>query len=401
MERVAAISPLPAVAIFTGGGDKPYALGLALGLAAEGITMDFIGSDFLAAPEILNNPSIRFLNLRGDVRAEVPIHRKIGRVARYYWRLVRYAVGAKPPIFHILWNNKVELVDRTVLMLLYRALGKRVVLTVHNVNVRQRDGNDSIVNRWTLGVQYRLADHLFVHTERMREQLCGEFGISGDKVSVIPFGINATVAATELSYDAARQRLGLARSDKVLVFFGNIAPYKGLHVLVDALARIAAALPECKLIIAGRPKGEENYWGAIEKRIVDLDLADKVTRRIEYVPDDETEVLFKAADLLVLPYTHVFQSGVLFLGYNFGLPVVATDVGSLKDDVADGETGFVCAPDDPQALADAIGRYFASDLYRSMPACRSRIRQWALDRNSWAKVAALTVATYRALRMGG
>ena len=61
-----------------------------------------------------------------------------------------------------------------------------------------------------------------------------------------------------------------------------------------------------------------------------------MTLRIESVPDAETELYFKAADVLALPYTHVFQSGVLFLGYNFGLPVIASDVASLREDVVEG-----------------------------------------------------------------
>ena len=65
--------------------------------------------------------------------------------------------------------------------------------------------------------------------------------------------------------------------------------------------------------------------------------------KIEYVPDAETEVYFKAADVLALPYTHIFQSGVLSLGYGFGLPVIAADVGSLKEEIIEGKTGL-CVP---------------------------------------------------------
>ena len=91
---------------------------------------------------------------------------KAVRLSTYYLRLLKYAVVAKPRIFHILWNNKFELFDRTLLMLYYRLLGRRVVLTAHNVNAAKRDGRDSLLNRLTLWVQYRLSDHIFVHTGR-------------------------------------------------------------------------------------------------------------------------------------------------------------------------------------------------------------------------------------------
>src|SRR4051812_40045701 len=98
------------------------------------------------------------------------------------------------------------------------------------------------------------------------------------------------------------------------------------------MALLVDRLPESRLVIAGRPKGSESYWATIEEQISRLRLGSRVVERIEFVPDTDTEVYFKAADLLALPYTHVFQSGVLFLGYNFGLPALASDVASFKED---------------------------------------------------------------------
>ena len=119
--------------------------------------------------------------------------------------------------------------------------------------------------------------------------------------------------------------------------------------------------------------------------------------RIEYIPDDETEIYFKAADVLMLPYAHVFQSGVLFLGYSFGLPVIAADVGSLKDEIIEGQTGFVFCPRDSVDLATTIRRYFESDLYRDLAARRAVIQAYANERYSWSKVATITTAVYSKL----
>ncbi len=132
------------VALLTGGGDKPYALGLSSALTKEGVSLDFIGSDDLAVSELLDNPRVNFLNLRGDqARKQGDSPKRCGS-----WFItggsICYAATAKPKIFHILWNNKFEVFDRTVLMLYYRLLGKRVVLTAHNVNAGQRDANDSL-----------------------------------------------------------------------------------------------------------------------------------------------------------------------------------------------------------------------------------------------------------------
>jgi D-inositol-3-phosphate glycosyltransferase len=383
-----------AVALLTGGGDRPYVFGLATALMAKGTTLDLIGSDELDFPEFHNQPGVNFLNLRGDQRSDASLLAKLFRVSMYYARLIRYAATAKPRIFHILWNNKFETVDRTLLMLYYRLLRKTIVLTLHNVNAGRRDSKDTALNRLTLRIQYRLADHIFVHTEKMRLELVEEFGVHESGITVIPFGINNAVPSTPLSASEARQRLGIRNGEKAILFFGNIAPYKGLEDLVAAFQDILARRNDCRLIIAGRPKDCEEYWHAVREALREDVQKGRVLLRADYISDEETEVYFKAADVLVLPYRHVYQSGVLFLGYSFGLPVLASDVGSLKDEVVDGKTGFVFRPEDPADLAQAIEQYFASDLYRELSNRRQEIRDYATARHSWDVVSQATMNVY-------
>ena len=200
--------PARRVALLTGGGDRPYAIGLSTMLINEGIAFDFIGSDDLEHPVLMSHPVVTFLNLRGDHDPRASKWSKVWRVARYYLRLLWYTVRAEPAVFHVLWNNKFELFDRTVLLLFYRLMGKRLVLTVHNVNIRSRDGNDGVVNRLTLRIQYLLADHLFVHTPKMKRELEVDFGVPAGKVTVIPLGVNNAVPVTALSGEQARARQG-------------------------------------------------------------------------------------------------------------------------------------------------------------------------------------------------
>ncbi len=385
------------VAVLTGGGDKPYALGLASTLISQGVAFDFIGSDEVDGPVLHENSLVRFLNLRGDMRPGVSAPIKILRVLIYYGRLLRYATMGAPKLFHILWNNKLEFLDRTLVLLYYRLLGKRIAFTVHNVNARQRDGNDNLVNRLTLKIQYRLVDHLFVHTEGMRRALRNDFNVPDSKISVIPFGINSTVPNTDLTPTEARKRLGLTGRQKVVLFFGNIAPYKGLEFLVEAMVLLARTSADYRLVIAGRPKNCPAYWEAIQKQIASAGVRPIIIERSEFVPDAETEIYFKAADVLALPYSHIFQSGVLFLAYNFGLPVIASDVGSLREDIVEGKTGSVCRPRDPVDLAKAIDSYFASELYQQLDTRRPEIQSIANERYSWTKVGEITCSVYRNL----
>ena len=184
------------------------------------------------------DPRVNFLNLRGDQSVNAGLTRKMSRVSKYYAKLIGYASTAKPRIFHILWNNKFETFDRTLLMLYYRILGKKIVLTAHNVNAAIRDSKDTLLNRLTLRIQYRLADHIFVHTNKMKLELHEQFGVRAERVTVIPFGINNSVPDTRLTPSEARRRLGIRDDEKAILFFGNIAPYKGLEYLTTAFQQI-------------------------------------------------------------------------------------------------------------------------------------------------------------------
>ena len=387
-------APCIEIALLTGGGDKPYALGLAAALTSAGLSVDFIGSDDLNVPELRNDPLVNFLNLRGDQRPEASRMAKTLRVLSYYVRLIRYAATARPDLFHILWNNKFLFFDRTLLMLYYRILGKKITFTVHNVNAGMRDLNDSFLNRFSLKIQYHLCHHIFVHTERMKSELVSDFCIAESKVSVVPFGINNTVPNTTLSIAEAKRQLGIRESDRTLLFFGNIAPYKGLEYLISALTELLKNDQRYRLIIAGKPKGSDEYWKQIHQAISRSGIGNWVSQRIEYIPDEETELFFKAADVLILPYTRIFQSGVLFLGYSFGLPAIAADVGTLKEEIIEGQTGFVFKPQDPSDLAKMIAKYFESELFRNLETRRLKIKEYANERYSWDKVAAITTAVY-------
>lgn len=385
------------VALLTAGRDRPYAFGMGTALASSGFPLDIIGGDDLDIPQWRGQAQVRFLNLRGNISASASHFRKVLRIVDYYTRLLFYSARTNANIFHILWNNKFEVFDRVPLMLYYKLLGKKTLLTVHNVNTQERDSVDSQWNRFTLKLQYRLLDHLFVHTERMKRELIGQFNVPPTKVSVIPFGINNSVPDTALSPKEARCRFGIEVTERTILFFGNIAPYKGLEYLLEAFGLIMAGDSCYRLIIAGNPKNCEPYWSTIGTLLSRHAYRDRILQKIEFVPDEETEVYFKAADVVVLPYRHIFQSGVLSLGYSFGVPVVASDVGALREDIVEGKTGFVCRPEDARDLADTILRYFSSELYRHLDSRRSEIREYARQRYSWDTVRQITVDAYNNL----
>ena len=386
------------VSLFTGGRDRPYAAGLVRALAARGLSLQVVGGDELDGLEFHSDSKLEFINLHGKADPNASRFQKLQRALAYYGRAVRFTAGSRTRIFHTLWNGKLEFLDRTLLIAYFKLLGKKTVFTAHNVNAGRRDSTDSWINRFTLRVQYSMIDHIFVHTNQMKSELTEGFKVGPGKVTVIPFGINDAVPQTALTASEAKWRLGLEQRQKTILFFGNIGPYKGLEDLVAAFKMLRKRSDSYRLLIAGKHRtGAEEYVRKICNSAA-RDVANgSIIQRIEHIPDSETELYFKAADLLVLPYTFVSQSGVLFLGQSFGLPVVATDVGSLREHVIENETGFLCKPSDPADLARVIERYFESDLFKYLPLRRQEIKEESSKRQSWDLVGEMTQAVYSEL----
>jgi glycosyltransferase involved in cell wall biosynthesis len=384
------------VALLTGCKDRPYAYGLATGLASTGVSVDFVGSDDLDSPGLRATPRLQFLSLQR--RKQQGRLSKAWRQLDYYARLIRYAVTSRARVFHILWNNRFEHFDRTLLMLLYKTQGKKVVLTAHNINQRKRDSTDSVFNRFTLKSQYRLVDHIFVHTQKMKQELIEDFAISEQTVTVLRHPINDAFPDTELTPPEAKRRLGIKDDERTLLFLGRITPYKGLEYLLEAFNRLDRGGVDYRLIIAGQmKKGTETYSQDIERLIRTSARRDQIIVDNQFIPDEKMELYLKAADVMVLPYTDIFQSGVLFLSFTFGLPVVAADVGSFREDVSEDRTGFLFRPRDVNDLLRAIDAYFTSDLFRNLSRHRQDIRTYFRQHHSWDAVALATRNVYAQL----
>ncbi len=389
------------VALLTGCLDRPYAFGLAMALASKSIKLDVIGSDEIDSPEFHTTQELKFLNLRGTKSERASSAEKLWQLLVYYLRLARYAAVSEPRVLHILWNSRFEYFDRTLLMLYYKLLGKKIALTAHNVNQARRDANDSLLNRLTLRIQYQLVDHIFVHTQKMKDELLEDFGVRDRAVTVIRHPINNAFPDTSLTSAEAKCRLGIQENERAVLFFGRIRPYKGLEYLLSAFKLLRGNRRDYRLIVAGEPKkGSEEYLDQIRRTISRDFLPQEVILKIEFIPDDQMELYLKAADVMVLPYKEIFQSGVLFLGYSFGLPVIATDVGSFRDEIIEGRTGFLCKPGDPVDLARAVETFFTSDLYKNLKVRRPELKDYAKLNHSWHAVAELTRNAYAKMMVG-
>lgn len=152
----------------------------------------------------------------------------------------------------------------------------------------------------------------------------------------------------------ARTYLKLQKDDEILLFFGFIRPYKGLDLLLNALADKRLNRKNLKLIVAGEFYESEDKYRSIVK---ENGLDQKVIFESEYIPDDRVKYYFAAANLVAQTYKTATQSGVTQIAYHFNKPMLVTDVGGLSEIVVNGETGYV-VDRDSGAIASAINRYF-------------------------------------------
>ncbi len=291
----------------------------------------------------------------------------------------------RPDVVHLHCTNQVAL----VYLILLRLTGVPVAVTAHVVTAHERTRVQDAVHRRI----NRLSPLVIAHSEYDRRRLIEEFAVDPGRVSVIAHGEYGFFGhgAEPVEREAARRELGLDPRDEVALFFGYIREYKGLDVLLDAWPAVATARPGARLVVAGDPVRLD---AARRDALIAAATGVGAIHRFGYVPFSEVIRYVAAADVLVLPYRHVSQSGVLFLALAQGLPVVATRVGALPEVLCDGESGLLVPPESPEALSQALVRLLGdADL-------RGRLAAGGLAvaaRHTWPSIAGQTESAFAGL----
>lgn len=266
-----------------------------------------------------------------------------------------------------------------------RLAGAPVVQTSHNTFERGRSLDRT--HAWLA----RLTARTIVHTEA---DLARVPSTADGRVAVVPHGEYGALARSggAADRDAARAELGIAPDTPVTLLFGRLRADKGLGDLLATLTR----LPQLHLLVGGE---EDGALAAAHTQLADPALAGRVTVREGYLDMHEAAKLFAATDTVALPYPVASQSGVLLLAYGFRRPVVAYPVGGLREAVLDGETGWVCARPDVEALVGALG----AAIEAGWPECRRRGEagaKLAEERFAWPAIARRTGEVYRDVLAG-
>ncbi len=257
-----------------------------------------------------------------------------------------------------------------ILVLRTRAKQARIIFLCHNVTAHEPSWLSRVLTRITLG----LGDAFLVQSEQDEREL-GDL-LDSPRIMRVEHPNYAVEDSDLWSRQQAKDKLGL--EGDVLLFFGFIRPYKGLHTLLEAMPLVLQKRP-CTLLIAGEVWGDQEEYA---RHIEQLGIGDSIRWEQRYIPQAQVPEYFCASDLVVLPYLSATGSGVVKLAFSHHRPVVVTGVGSLPTDVKEGRSGYIVPAGDPNALADAILAY----LERGQ---REQVESYIADdvkRFSWEQV---------------
>lgn len=182
-----------------------------------------------------------------------------------------------------------------------------------------------------------------------------------------------------ISKQEARKVLGLNENEKIILFFGFIRQYKGLDLLLKAMADERIIKENIKLLVAGEFYEDDKPYHQL---IGENNLQDSVILKTNFIPDSEVRFFLCSGDCVVQPYKNATQSGVTPLAYHFEKPMIVTNVGGLPSLVPDGKVGLVCEPE-PKSIADAILKFYQLGEQYFIPHLRSEKEKY-----SWSKLTA-------------
>ncbi|HBO43923.1 MAG TPA: group 1 glycosyl transferase [Planctomycetaceae bacterium] len=311
-----------------------------------------------------------------------PAAKRGAKACEHVWNmasLCRRLRRERPDVIHFQWTV-VPAIDVRFLKRLRQMAP--CVLTVHDTNAFlapssrwQMAGWDSVL---------RAFDHLIVHTRAGQRALVAR-GIEDAKISIIPHGV--------FDYRPSDEMAPADSPTEACVFlsFGSIKPYKGLDVLLEALALLPGEIRRhTRLIIAGNPGSLE---GELRSQAARLGLDDMIEWLLRFIPNDELPALFRRSNSVVFPYREIDASGALMTALPYGKAIIASRLGLFAELLESGDTAHLVEAGDPAALADAITKVVVDrTAARQMGQRAAELCQGVL---SWGRIAQLTLSAYR------
>lgn len=293
-------------------------------------------------------------------------------------QLVKRLSRWNPDIIHFQWLP-LPVVDVPLVRLLGHIAP--TVLTVHN-STPFHGAATSRFQRFMTGKGPRVVDEVIVHTEETKAKIV-EASTSQTNISVVPHGVIRYPTMNRLPTNNSKE--------SIVLFFGNVKPYKGVDVLIDAVARLPLTVRQkSRVVIAGRPHGSADE---LKQRAHKKGVNDSITWKLGFIEHERVGAYFQRSDIVVFPYRHIDQSGALMTALPFGKPVIATEVGGFADVLTDSVHGRLVPPDNADALSSALADVLTDNDRRVEMG--NAVAELADNTYSWERIAEMTTDLYQ------
>jgi len=310
----------------------------------------------------------------GDSVEQIPTNVVLDSINPFNWiKVGRKIRNAEPKVLILKYWMPFFAPAYGVIAKIVKKNGKTKILAIcHNIIPHEKKPGDLILTRFF----FTSVDYFILLSNSVKDDLLSIVHNPKYKVLFHPVYSNFGDPVTKT---VAKKYLEI-KGEKNLLFFGFIRDYKGLDVLLEAIAILKSRF-KFKLIIAGEfYSNEAKYLKLIDK----LELKDWVVLHSDFIPQNKVKYYFSACDVVVLPYKSATQSGIVQIANNFNKPMISTNVGGLSEVIKDGETGYLVEKEDPQQLADAILKYYNENKEKEI-SDKIRIERENYSWNKFAK----------------
>ncbi len=284
----------------------------------------------------------------GDSVEEIPSRVEVDSVNPFNWIKVGTKIKNNAPDLLVFkyWMPFFGPAFGTISKIVKNNKKTKIVVICDNVIPHEKKPGDRVFTKYF----FNSVDYFITMSQSVQSDLFSLYPNAKEKLLFHPVYSNF---GKPVEKQIAKEKLNIA-SNNVMLFFGFIRDYKGLDVLLQAIALIKDKM-DFTLVVAGEfYSNEDKYLGLIK----DLELENVVKLFSDFIPTNEVKYYFSACDVVVLPYKSATQSGIVQIANNFDKPMISTNVGGLPEVIADGKTGYLVEKENPQKLAEAILKYY-------------------------------------------
>lgn len=320
---------------------------------------------------------------------------KKGVYVYFEGRVIKSVLDSMPDILHIHWTYPfliaksrfgtiVKSVKFICELLLLKSFGIKIIWTVHNIV--DHEGKFKSTELFFNKLLIKLCDKLIVHCQSAKTEIMKMYDKEDSSIEVIPHGSYIGLYENMITREDARRKLNIDIDDKVILYFGQVRPYKGIPELIDVFKRLKDE--KCKLLIVGKPLNDE-----IRENIINSCIGNSnIINILKFVPDDDIQIYMNAADVVVLPFKDILTSGSAILSMSFGRPIIIPISGCMSDTI-DEKWNFMYSRTEEDGLFKAIRRSLNMEVASLDNMGKHNLR--LAEQLSWDNIANKTYDVYK------